>query len=140
MELTERERARLRQLVVEARGSAPDDGVLAGLEAKLAAGGGPMFAKYAELLEPAAETDPEILARVREAVDSTSRIAIRYTARTTGETTERVVRPFNIHFYDGREYLEAYCELRAADRVFAVGNVEAILDLTDEEAESSEPV
>ena len=140
MELTERERSRLRQLVAEARGSAPDDQVLAGLEAKLAAGGGPMFAKYAELLEPAPETDPEVLARLREAVDSTSRIAIRYTARTTGETTERVVRPFNIHFYDGREYLEAYCELRAADRVFAVGNIEAILDLTDGEMESSESV
>jgi proteasome accessory factor C len=139
MELTERERSRLRQLVAEARASAPDDGVLAGLEAKLAAGGGPMFAKYAELLEPAPETDPDILARLRDAVDSASRIGIRYTARTTGETTERVVRPFNIHFYDGREYLEAYCELRAADRVFAVGNVEAILDVGESETEATAP-
>lgn len=128
MELTERERARLKTLVDRARREDPDDAVLAELAAKLVAGGGPAFAKYVEVLESAGESDPGIAEAVRRAVDGSERIAIRYTASSTGETTERVVRPFNVHFYDGREYLEAYCELRKADRVFAVGNIEAILD------------
>lgn len=126
MELTERERSHLRNLVERARLTEPESEVLASLAAKLTAGGGPAFAKYAELLEPAGEVDADVLARVREAVESSARIEIRYTARATGATTERVVRPFNIHFFDGREYLEAFCELRGADRVFAVGNIEAI--------------
>lgn len=126
MELTERDRARLRTLVDEARRVAPDDAELAALAAKLAAGGGPAFAKYAEVLESPEETDPEVVGRIRRAVAGGERIEIRYTARSTGETTERVVRPFNVHFYDGREYLEAFCELRGADRVFAVGNIDRV--------------
>jgi proteasome accessory factor C len=131
MELTERERARLRELVEAARRES-DEPVLASLAARLAAGGGPSFAKYSELLEPGAEADPAVLDAVRGAVQEGGRLAIRYVARTTGETTERVVRPFNIHFYDGREYLEAYCELRQADRVFAIGAIDAILPLPEE--------
>lgn len=131
MELTERERARLRELVEAARREG-DEPVLASLAARLAAGGGPSFAKYAELLEPGAEAEPVVLEAVRSAVHEGRRLAIRYVARTTGETTERVVRPFNIHFYDGREYLEAYCELRQADRVFAIGAIDAILPLSEE--------
>lgn len=135
MELTEPERLRLRDLVEEARWREPGSEVLAALAAKLTAGGGPAFAKYAEVLESAGETDRDVLARVRAAVESSSRLAIRYTARATGETTERVIRPFNIHFYDGREYLEAFCELRGADRVFALGNIEAVLPLVEAAAE-----
>lgn len=131
MELTERERARLRELVEAARRE-NDEPVLAALAARLAAGGGPSFAKYSELLEPGAEAEPAVLDAVRAAVQEGRRLAIRYVARTTGETTERVVRPFNIHFYDGREYLEAYCELRQADRVFAIGAIETILPLPEE--------
>lgn len=132
MELTEKERARLRELVERAREEDPSDDVLAGLAARLAAGGGPSFAKYAEVLEPGTDPDPEILERIRSAVAASHRLAIRYTARSTGETTERVVRPFNVHFYDGREYLEAFCELRGADRVFAVGNIEEAREVSEE--------
>lgn len=131
MELTEHERERLRELVDRARRGG-DEPLLASLAAKLAAGGGPTFAKYAEVLEPGSESDPVISAEVRSAVRQARRLAIRYRARSTGERTERVVRPFNVHFYDGREYLEAYCELRRADRVFAVGSIEAILPLPEE--------
>ena len=101
MELTERERERLRELIEGARREA-DDPLLAALAAKLAAGGGPTFAKYSEVLAPGAEAVPEVLDAVRAAVRQGRRLAIRYTARTTGETTDRVVRPFNVHFYDGR--------------------------------------
>jgi predicted DNA-binding transcriptional regulator YafY len=131
-ELTERERERLRGLVEEARREG-DDPLLAALAAKLAVPAGPVFDKYAEVLDAGGRAGPGILDAVRAAVRDERRLAIRYTARTTGATTDRVVRPFNIHFYDGREYLEAYCELRQADRVFAVGGIEAILPLPEEE-------
>ena len=133
MELTERERARLKSLVERAREEDPEDDVLAALAARLAAGGGPAFAKYAEVLEPGVDPDPDIVDRIQRAVDSATRLSIRYTARSTGETTDRVVRPFNVHFYDGREYLEAFCELRGADRVFAIGNIEDAREIPDEE-------
>lgn len=136
MELTERERRELKELVERARSDRPDDTVLASLAAKLTAGSGPAFAKYAEVLETGGEAEPNVSRTVRSAVEAGARLAIRYIARSTGETTERVVRPFNIHFYDGREYLEAFCELRGADRVFAVGNIEAILRVEDETSEA----
>lgn len=127
VEITEQERERLLGLVEEARRGDPGDTVLASLAAKLKARGGPSFARYSELLESSGEPDPQISARVRSAVETSSPLRIRYTSRSSGETTERVVRPFNIHFYDGQEYLEAFCELRDADRLFAVAGIEAIL-------------
>ena len=127
MEITRQERERLLALVEEARRDDAADTVLASLAAKLKAGGGPSFARSSELLEPSGEPDPQIAAHVRNAVDTSSPLRIRYTSRSSGETTERVVRPFNIHFYDGQEYLEAFCELRDADRLFAMAGIEAIL-------------
>jgi predicted DNA-binding transcriptional regulator YafY len=128
VELTRQERERLLGLIEAARRDDASDPVLAALAAKLTAGGGPAFARYSELLEAGGETDPGISRRVRRAVDAAERLRIRYTSKSSGETTERVVRPFNIHFYDGGEYLEAFCELRGADRLFAVASIEAILD------------
>jgi predicted DNA-binding transcriptional regulator YafY len=127
MELTGQERERLLALIEEARQEDASDAVLATLAAKLKAGGGPAFARYSELLDAGGKPDPAIASRVREAVETSQRIRIRYTSRSSGETTERVVRPFNIHFYDGQEYLEAFCELRDADRLFAVASIDAIL-------------
>jgi predicted DNA-binding transcriptional regulator YafY len=127
VEITQQERDRLLALVDEARRDDAADSVLASLAVKLKAGGGPSFARYSELLESGGDPDPQIAARIRDAVETSSPIRIRYTSRSSGETTERVVRPFNIHFYDGREYLEAFCELRDADRLFAMAGIEAIL-------------
>lgn len=127
VEITRQERERLLALVEAARRADASDTVLASLAAKLKAGGGPSFARYSELLEAGGEPDQQVAAQVREAVETSSPIRIRYTSRSSGETTERVVRPFNVHFYDGREYLEAFCELRDADRLFAMAGIEAIL-------------
>ena len=127
VEITDQERERLLALIEEARRADAADTVLASLAAKLKAGGGPAFARYSELLEAGGKPDPDVAARVREAVETSRRLRIRYTSRSSGETTERIVRPFNIHFYDGQEYLEAFCELRDADRLFAVASIEAIL-------------
>ncbi|HET6362790.1 MAG TPA: WYL domain-containing protein [Gemmatimonadota bacterium] len=138
MEITQQERERLLALVEGARRDDAADTVLASLAAKLKAGGGPSFARYSELLDSGGEPDPQIAARVREAVESSSPLRIRYTSRSSGETTERVVRPFNIHFYDGKEYLEAFCELRDADRLFAMAGIEAILTETSGDAEADD--
>lgn len=127
VEITDQERERLLALIEDARRVDATDTLLASLSAKLKAGGGPAFARYSELFEPGGKPDPAIAARVREAVETSQRLRIRYTARSSGETTERVVRPFNIHFYDGQEYLEAFCELREADRLFALASIDAIL-------------
>jgi predicted DNA-binding transcriptional regulator YafY len=130
VELTGQERERILALIETARRDDPSDPVLASLAVKLKAGGGPAFARYSELLEGGGKSDPAIASRVRQAVETAQRIRIRYTSRSSGETTERVVRPFNIHFYDGQEYLEAFCELRDADRLFAIANIDAILNET----------
>lgn len=127
MELTGQERERLLALIEEARREDAGDTVLASLAVKLKAGGGPAFARYSELLDAGGKSDPAIAGRIREAVESAQKIRIRYTSRSSGETTERVVRPFNVHFYNGQEYLEAFCELRDADRLFAIANIDAIL-------------
>jgi predicted DNA-binding transcriptional regulator YafY len=140
VEITDQERERLLALVEEARRIDAADTVLAALAAKLKAGGGPAFARYSELLEAGGKADPDVAARVREAVDASRRLRIRYTSRSSGETTERIVRPFNIHFYDGQEYLEAFCELREADRLFAVASIDAILTGPDPESGNSSEV
>jgi predicted DNA-binding transcriptional regulator YafY len=131
VELTEQERERLLALVEDARRGEASDDLLASLAAKLKAGGGPAFARYSELLDAGGKLDPAIASRVREAVETSQRIRIRYTSRSSGATTERVIRPFNIHFYDGQEYLEAFCELRGADRLFAMASIDAILNEPD---------
>lgn len=138
VEITQQERERLLALVEEARREDAADTVLASLAAKLKAGGGPSFARYSELLEAGGEPDPQIAARVRDAVETSSPLRIRYTSRSSGETTERVVRPFNVHFYDGREYLEAFCELRDADRLFAMAGIEAILTEPADDREAND--
>lgn len=138
VEITQQERERLLALVEEARREDAADTLLASLAAKLKAGGGPSFARYSELLESGGEPDPQIAARVREAVETSSPLRIRYTSRSSGETTERVVRPFNVHFYDGREYLEAFCELRDADRLFAMAGIDAVLTEPSGDGESED--
>jgi predicted DNA-binding transcriptional regulator YafY len=71
---------------------------------------------------------PGTVTRVRRALEQQEAIRIRYRANRDGEVTTRRIRPFNIHFYNGQEYVEAFCELRGSDRIFALSNIEEILD------------
>jgi predicted DNA-binding transcriptional regulator YafY len=71
---------------------------------------------------------PGTAKRVRRALESQETIRIRYRAARSGEVTTRRIRPFNVHFYNGQEYVEAFCELRGSDRIFALANIEEILD------------
>ena len=79
---------------------------------------------------PVAESPvaPATATRVRRALESQEPIRIRYRASRSGEVTTRRIRPFNVHFYNGQEYVEAFCELRGSDRIFALANIEEILD------------
>ncbi|HEY7530546.1 MAG TPA: WYL domain-containing protein, partial [Gemmatimonadota bacterium] len=98
-------------------GGAPGAGTLALVEEVLPAGG------------PAPA--PAVAARVRRAVERQEPIRIRYRANRSGDVTTRRIRPFNVHFYDGQEYVEAFCELRGSDRIFALGNIEDVVDGED---------
>jgi predicted DNA-binding transcriptional regulator YafY len=127
--------AEIRRLAEEARQEAREDSartlnaVLAKLEALsgLRASRDPLELFEEVLPVPERAVDPAILTAVRRAMEHAQPIRIRYRANRTGEVTTRSIRPFNIHFYNGQEYVEAYCELRGADRIFALGNIEQIL-------------
>ena len=83
--------------------------------------------------------EPSTAVRVRHAVERQEPIRIRYRGNQSGEVTTRRVRPFNIHFYNGREYVEAFCELRGSDRIFALHNIEEILEVDDETSAEVDP-
>ena len=130
------ELAEIRRLAEEASrsGDAGSTRVLTGLLAKLDALSAEepeasRLSLFEEVL-PAAESaaPPDTARRVRHALERQEPIRIRYRANTTGEITTRRIRPFNIHFYNGQEYVEAFCELRGADRIFVLANIEEILD------------
>ena len=137
------ELAEIERLAAQAEhdGRAESARLLKGVLAKLRGLAGPAaegpMPLFEEVLPPAARTpDPATAARVRAALERQERLRIRYRANRSGEVTVRRIRPFNIHFYDGQEYVEAYCELRASDRIFALANVEAVLD---DEATAASP-
>jgi predicted DNA-binding transcriptional regulator YafY len=77
---------------------------------------------------PDSPVAPGTVTRVRRALEHQEAIRIRYRANRSGEVTTRRIRPFNIHFYNGQEYVEAFCELRGSDRIFALSNIEEILN------------
>jgi predicted DNA-binding transcriptional regulator YafY len=102
-------------------------GILAKLEA-LSGDPAGRLALFEEVL-PLAEggVEPATARSVRRALERQEPIRIRYRANRSGEVTTRRIRPFNIHFYNGQEYVEAFCELRGSDRIFALGNIEEVL-------------
>jgi predicted DNA-binding transcriptional regulator YafY len=107
----------LEQLLVKLRALAGGDAGLRGLT---------LFEEILPVADsPAA---PGTATRVRRALESQEAIRIRYRATRSGEVTTRRIRPFNVHFYNGQEYVEAFCELRGSDRIFALANIEEILD------------
>ena len=73
--------------------------------------------------------DPKILQQVKEALKEGHRLRIRYYAPTTGETTERVIRPDEIADESVGPYLSAFCELRGAPRLFRLDTIEKILEV-----------
>lgn len=140
--------AEIGRLTEEARlaGNEASARTLRGILQKVQAlvGSAPAGSARLELFEevlPLAECPPHsaAAAEVRRALERQESIRIRYRANRTGEVTQRRIRPFNIHFYNGQEYVEAFCELRGSDRIFALGNIEEILDPSPDSATGAEP-
>lgn len=96
-------------------GSDPDGPLatgLAKLEAALAAPG------------PSVEVDePEHLAELRDALDRSEQLEIRYWSAGRDETTARIVDPHLVYCALGHWYLSAYCHRAGDERVFRVDRI-----------------
>ena len=75
-------------------------------------------------------------ALVRQALDETRRIWIRYYTASRDAVTERTVDPLRLLVTDGHSYLEAYCHLAGAIRHFRVDRIEEVR-LLDEPAQAT---
>ena len=73
---------------------------------------------------------------VRQALDETRRIWIRYYTASRDAVTERTVDPLRLLVTDGHAYLEAYCHLAGAIRHFRVDRIEEVR-LLDEPAQAT---
>ena len=76
------------------------------------------------------------LGLVRQALDETRRIWIRYYTASRDAVTERTVDPLRLLVTDGHSYLEAYCHLAGAIRHFRVDRIEEVR-LLDEPAQAT---
>ena len=76
------------------------------------------------------------LGPVRQALDETRRIWIRYYTASRDAVTERTVDPLRLLVTDGHSYLEAYCHLAGAIRHFRVDRIEEVR-LLDEPAQAT---
>jgi proteasome accessory factor C len=76
------------------------------------------------------------LGLVRQSLDETRRIWIRYYTASRDTITERTVDPLRLLVTDGHSYLEAYCHLAGAIRNFRVDRIEEVR-LLDEPAQAT---
>ncbi|MBQ0929118.1 helix-turn-helix transcriptional regulator [Ideonella alba] len=77
-----------------------------------------------------AEQDPEALATLRRAIRAEHRLRIGY-RDVHGETSQRVVWPLALGFFDRVQVLVAWCELRGALRHFRTDRISTVDDLTE---------
>jgi predicted DNA-binding transcriptional regulator YafY len=92
--------------------------------------------KRVRVLRQAARTlPPGVFEVVAAATLKRRRLSIAYAARSTAETTERVVSPQRLVLYRDNWYLDAWCHLREGLRKFAVDAIANPL-LLDEKAKS----
>lgn len=70
------------------------------------------------------ETEPAVLAQLREAVDGHRQVRLAYYSYGRDSHTVRVVDPFRVSVEAGQWYLVAYCHLVDAERLFRVDRIE----------------
>ena len=70
------------------------------------------------------EPDKRIFTTVLSALQSEKALNIHYRARSTGETTERIISPQQLTSYKNAWYLDAWCHLRKGIRSFALEQVD----------------
>ncbi len=80
----------------------------------------------AEAVRVAAADPAPALGAVREALDRSRRLWIRYYTASRDAVTERTVDPLRLLVTDGHAYLEAYCNLAGSIRHFRVDRIEEV--------------
>jgi len=87
---------------------------------------GPATSLPAEAVRVAAADPAPALGAVREALDRSRRLWIRYYTASRDAVTERTVDPLRLLVTDGHAYLEAYCNLAGSIRHFRVDRIEEV--------------
>lgn len=95
--------------------------------AKLEAAAGAAAATVSSHVAVQVESSPDVVARVRDALNRRRRLHITYYVPTRDENTERDVDPMRLLFVDGRSYLEGWCRRAEAVRLF---RLDRMVDLT----------
>lgn len=83
------------------------------------------------------EIEEEIKDKVialREAIAMKKKVEITYVS-LHGDLSTRVISPFHMHLNDGSWYIEAYCEIRSANRVFKLTRIREYILLDDQTME-----
>ena len=104
-----------------ARAGTDPDGTLARAVDKLAAVLGDGAADAIDVA--LGEADPEVLATVRQGVDTSRSLRIDYYSYGRDEHTERVVDPYRLVSREGHWYLQAYCHRAEGERLFRVDRI-----------------
>jgi len=99
---------------------------LAKLEQASPAKSGSAKSGSAEAVRVAAADPAPALGAVREALDRSRRLWIRYYTASRDAVTERTVDPLRLLVTDGHAYLEAYCNLAGSIRHFRVDRIEEV--------------
>ncbi len=103
------------------RERAPVDRALAKVEAAAGEGSSPAAAVDVQL-----DTgDPEIREAVDQALRDGRQLQLTYYVASRDETTERVVDPLRLIYFEGRPYLEAWCHRAEETRLFRVESITA---------------
>ena len=89
-------------------------------QAKLAFASGavPDSGSAEPVMQVALEPESEALATVRRAIDERRQLELRHLVASRDEVTERTVDPMRLVSVDGRWYLEGWCHLAEAVRLF----------------------
>jgi proteasome accessory factor C len=80
---------------------------------------------------PRSDQGEQHLALLREAIASNRQARLDYYVPTRDETTQRVVDPLELLIGDGHDYLDAWCHLAQARRLFRIDRINAV-DIVDE--------
>lgn len=91
--------------------------VAAKLEAAVGGGAPPVVVAIAE-------ADPTVLATLRTAVEAGQRVHLSYLGARREELTERDVDPLRLALLDGHWYLDGFCHLAEATRMFRVDRID----------------
>jgi proteasome accessory factor C len=83
-----------------------------------------------EVSLPRSGVSPQHRSLLQQAIDQNRQARIDYYVPTRDETTERTVDPLAVLAADGHEYLDAWCHLAEARRLFRLDRVRAV-DVVD---------